>query len=203
MNENLIIVFIRNPELGKVKTRLAKTIGNKSALNIYKFLLNHTEKTIRDIKCHKAIYYSEQIIDNDLWSNDIYKKYEQKGDDLGMRMLNAIQDAFNKNYKKVVIVGSDLFDLKTQYIIKSFNKLETHNIVVGPATDGGYYLLGMKKLHKSIFINKTWGTDTVLTNTIKDLKNENVFLLKPLNDIDTYNDIESNNTLKKLIVKND
>ena len=182
---------------------MAKTIGNESALAIYEFLIALTEKTIRHINCHKAIYYSDNIPDNDIWDNTIYNKYEQKGSDLGLKMFNAFQDSFKKNYKKVVIIGSDLFDLKPQHLLEAFNKLETHDIVLGPATDGGYYLLGMKKLHTNIFLNKTWGTNTVLNDTIQDLKNENVFLLEPINDIDIYDDIKSNNTLKKLIVKND
>ena len=102
MNENLVIVFTRNPELGKVKTRLAKTIGGKAALNIYKFLLNHTETTIRNIDCDKAIYYSVKIRDNDIWDDKIYQKHLQKGEDLGLKMLNAFQNAFKNNYNKVV-----------------------------------------------------------------------------------------------------
>jgi rSAM/selenodomain-associated transferase 1 len=199
--KNLIIVFTRNPELGKVKTRLAKTVGNEFALNIYKFLLNHTEQTIRNIDADKAVYYSVKVRDNDMWNNSIYQKQLQQGDGLGIRMLNAFENAFQNNYKKVVIVGSDLFDLQPKHIEEAFNKLDDNNVVIGPAKDGGYYLLGMKKLYPQVFKNKVWGTETVRENTMQDLQNESVFLLEELNDIDTYDDMKDHSTLKKLIKK--
>lgn len=199
--KNLIIIFTRNPELGKVKTRLAKTIGDESALNIYKFLLDHTKKTIRNINSDKAVYYSVKIRDNDIWDKTIYQKYQQQGEDLGKRMYNAFKDAFSKGYKKVVIVGSDLFDLQPKHIEEAFRKLEKNDVVIGPAKDGGYYLIGMKTLHFQVFTNKDWGTATVFQNTINDLQNESVFLLEALNDIDTYGDMKDNSTLKNIIKK--
>ena len=201
MTKNLIIIFTRNPELGKVKTRLAKTVGDESALNIYKFLLEHTEKIIRSINADKAVYYSVKVRDHDIWSGNIYQKFKQNGEGLGARMLNAFKNAFEAAYDKVVIVGSDLFDLHEKHIKNAFDALDTHDTVIGPAKDGGYYLLGMKTLHDKVFKNKTWGTETVFDDTIQDLKNESVFLLDILNDVDTYDDIKSNQTLKELIVQ--
>ena len=202
MSKNLIIVFTRNPELGKVKTRLAKTIGNQSALNIYNYLLNHTEQTIRNTTCDKAIFYSVKIRENDIWSSNIYNKLQQKGKDLGSRMSNAFKYAFENNYEKVIIIGSDLFDLKPKHISTALNMLDKNDVVIGPAQDGGYYLLGMKKIHSNVFENKNWGTETVLKDTLKDLKHLDVFHLKELNDIDTFEDIRDNQTLKELIAKN-
>ncbi len=199
--EDLIIIFTRNPELGKVKTRLAKSIGNKSALNIYRFLLNHTEQTIRNLDCDKAIYYSVKVRDNDIWNTSIYQKHQQKGDDLGIRMHHAFKGSFSKGYKKVVIVGSDLYDLKAEIINKAFEHLDKNDIVIGPAEDGGYYLLGMKILISKVFQNKDWGTSTVFQNTINDLQSESVFLLEELNDIDVYDDIMDIEELKQLIEK--
>jgi len=201
VSKNLIIIFTRNPELGKVKTRLAKTVGNESALNIYKFLLNHTEQTIKNIEADKAVYYSVKVRKNDIWSNSIYQKHLQKGNDLGVRMLNAFKDAFKNNYKKVIIVGSDLLDLKTKHIEEAFNKLEDNNVIIGPAKDGGYYLLGMKILNSKIFKNKEWGTSTVFQSTLNELQNESVFLLKELNDIDIYDDIKNIEELKLFVKK--
>jgi len=201
MSKNLVMVFTRNPELGKVKTRLAKTIGEQSALNIYKFLLNHTETVIRNIDCDKAIYYSVKVRDNDIWDDSIYSKHLQQGKDLGERMHKAFQDAFSEGYKKVVIVGSDLYDLQPEHIEVAFQKLNSHDVVIGPAEDGGYYLLGMKTIHSQVFTTKEWGTSTVFENTINDLQNESVFLLEELNDIDVYDDIMDIEELKQLIVK--
>jgi uncharacterized protein len=197
--KNLIIIFTRNPELGKVKTRLAKTIGKESALNIYRFLLNNTEKTIRNINCNKAIYYTSEVKHNDIWDETIYQKHLQKGEDLGEKMQNAFKNAFSKDYNKAVIIGSDLFDLQPRHIEDAFNKLDNNDVVIGPAQDGGYYLLGIKKVHSQIFINKKWGASTVFQYTINDLQNENVFLLEELNDIDIYDDIKNIEELKQLI----
>lgn len=198
-NKNLIITFTRNPELGKVKTRLAKTIGEASALAIYIKLLEHTESVLRNIDSDKAVYYSVKIRENDLWNSNIYQKHQQFGDDLGIRMQNAFKAGFDAGYSKIVIVGSDLHDLQPKHITQAFDALDTNDVTIGPAEDGGYYLLGMKTLYKDVFENKNWGTETVFEDTIKNLKNESVFLLEQLNDVDTYEDIENNHTLKALI----
>ncbi|PKG49988.1 TIGR04282 family arsenosugar biosynthesis glycosyltransferase [Olleya sp. 1-3] len=198
-NKNLIITFTRNPELGKVKTRLAKTIGEASALAIYIKLLEHTESVLRNIDSDKAVYYSVKIRENDLWDSNIYQKHQQFGDDLGIRMQYAFKAGFDAGYSKIVIVGSDLHDLQPKHITQAFDALDTNDVTIGPAEDGGYYLLGMKTLYKDVFENKNWGTETVFDDTIKNLKNESVFLLEQLNDVDTYEDIENNHTLKALI----
>lgn len=192
MNKNLLLIFTRNPELGKTKTRLAKTIGDEAALEIYKFLLDHTREVTQNITCDKAVYYSVKIRENDIWNASIYQKYQQKGTDLGIRMHNAFQDAFTNNYEKVLIVGSDLYDLQPNHINDAFEKLNSNDVVIGPAEDGGYYLLGMKKLQASVFQNKDWGTSTVRKDTLNDLQNVSVHLLETLNDIDVFDDIKDN-----------
>ena len=199
MTKNLSIVFVRNPELGKVKTRLAKTIGDKKALNIYILLLKHTESVLQKVSSDKVVYYSEEIQNNDLWSNRCFQKKLQKGNDLGERMQHAFEMAFKEGYEKVVIVGSDLFDLKAVHIENAFKALENHNLAIGPSLDGGYYLLGMKVLHPAVFKNKQWGTDSVLETTLKNLEQENVKLLEALNDIDTFEDLQGHPELLKKI----
>ena len=201
MNKNLVIVFVRNPELGKVKTRLAKTIGDKDALKIYTLLLQHTESVLHKAPSDKVVYYSEEIQNKDLWDDAVYQKKLQKGADLGERMQNAFEDAFKDSYEKVVIVGSDLFDLKPTHIENAFTALENHDVVLGPSLDGGYYLLGMKKMHPAVFKNKQWGTDSVLESTLKNLNQQNVKLLEALNDIDTFEDLEAQPELLKKIKK--
>ncbi|MDA9334682.1 TIGR04282 family arsenosugar biosynthesis glycosyltransferase [Flavobacteriaceae bacterium] len=201
MNKNIIIIFVRNPELGKVKTRLSKTIGKEDALKIYRILLEHTESVLRKISSDKVVYYSEEIQKNDLWDASIYQKKLQKGTDLGARMQMAFETAFKDSYEKVVIVGSDLFDLKPIHIEKAFEALENHDVVLGPSLDGGYYLLGMTKRHPFLFKNKQWGTDSVLESTLKDLKEHNVTLLEALNDIDTFEDLQNQSKLLKKITK--
>ena len=90
----------------------------------------------------------------------------------------------------LTLLGSDLYDLTPEIIQEAFHALETHEVVIGPAKDGGYYLLGMKSIHKQIFQNKNWGTATVLKETLEDLTNKKVFLLEELNDVDVFEDIE-------------
>ena len=189
MNNNLIIVFVRTPELGKVKTRLAKAIGDQAALTIYKLLLKHTSTVLHELSFDKVVYYSEKIENNDFWKASLFEKKLQKGADLGERMQQAFETAFDRGYKKVLIIGSDLFELTSTLIISALEALETYDISIGPSLDGGYYLLGMKELHPAVFKNKKWGTDSVLENTLQDLKQQNVKLLEALNDIDTFEDL--------------
>ena len=201
MTKNLIIVFVRNPELGKVKTRLSKTIGDTDALKLYTILLEHTESVLDKVSSDKVVYYSEKIQSNDLWDDTRYQKKLQNGADLGMRMQNAFEMAFKDSYEKVVIVGSDLFDLNPTHIKNAFTALENHEVVLGPSLDGGYYLLGMKKTHPALFKNKQWGTETVLESTLKNLNQQNVKLLEALNDIDTFEDLKGHPKLLKKIKK--
>ncbi|KAB1158909.1 glycosyltransferase [Tenacibaculum aiptasiae] len=199
MSKNLLLIFTRNPELGKVKTRLAKTIGDESALNIYIFLLNHTKEVTQDLNCDKAVYYSVKVRNNDIWDTSNYQKHQQNGDDLGIRMKNAFQEAFNKNYEKVLIIGSDLYNLKPNHINEAFEKLNSNDVVIGPAEDGGYYLLGMKELHSEVFKNKAWGTSTVRQDTLNDLQNVSVHLLETLNDVDVFDDIKGNPAFEQFL----
>lgn len=200
---NALIIFTRNPELGKCKTRLAKTVGNEAALNIYKYLLEHTANISKDLKADKYVFYSENIKKDDLWKNDIFCKKLQFGHDLGARMENAFLELFQLGYEKTIIIGSDLLDLTTEHITEAFQTLSNHDIVIGPAKDGGYYLLGMKNIHSKIFKNKDWGTSSVLKNTLNDIQNSTFSLLDELNDIDTFEDIKPYKELNKFYTTND
>lgn len=196
MKTNALLIFTRNPQLGKVKTRLAKTIGDEKALEVYNDLLHHTMTETQYLKCDKFVFYDENIELNDIWSINFYEKKLQFGADLGAKMQNAFQHIFDLGYKNCVIIGSDLFDLEATYINLAFEKLEDKEVAIGPAEDGGYYLLGLKKVIPSIFKNKNWGTNTVLKETLKDLKNHTTVLLKTLNDIDTFEDLQKSNYYK-------
>ena len=190
MPKNLLLVFTRNPELGKVKTRLAKTVGNATALKIYIFLLERTRDISVKVSADKAVYYSVKVRENDIWDASIFQKHQQVGEDLGIRMLHAFKNGFKAGYEKVIIIGSDLYDLTSETIENAIIALENNEVVIGPAEDGGYYLLGMNSLEEKIFKNKDWGTETVRKNTLEDLKDKKVFLLGELNDVDIFEDIE-------------
>ncbi|WP_445747638.1 TIGR04282 family arsenosugar biosynthesis glycosyltransferase [Polaribacter sp.] len=190
MNKNCLLIFTRNPELGKVKTRLAKTIGDEKALEIYHFLLDKTKQVTQQIHAEKRVFYDSFIDENDLWNSDDYQKFLQNGTDLGTKMQHAFLEAFQSGFEKVIIIGSDLYDLTPEIISTAFQQLDKNDVVIGPAIDGGYYLLGMKKLHQTIFQNKNWGTESVRKDTLADLKDKKVFLLEELNDVDVFEDIE-------------
>jgi len=191
MNANAIIIFVKNPVLGKAKTRLAKTVGNQRALYIYQRLLARTRQHTQHLDCDKLLFYSQFIDHNDDWPAMHFQKYLQQGGTLGEKMQLAFAQAFNMGYKKVLIIGSDCFSLTPQHINLAFAQLNQHNTVIGPALDGGYYLLGMTKLVPSIFTNKQWSTASVLGDTLQSISQakKSFQLLQYLSDIDHYSDI--------------
>lgn len=197
MSNPLIMVFVRNPELGRVKTRLAKSIGDQAALEIYKILSKHTSKIISEIDSDQLIFYSDKIQDNDIWTATNCKKQIQTKGDLGQKMLAAFQYGFSLGYQKIIIIGSDLYSLRPKHIESAFEQLENYDVVIGPALDGGYYLLGLNFIIPKIFKQKQWSTSSVLKETLSDLKEFNVNLLEPLNDIDTYEDLKKEPQLLK------
>ncbi|WP_299833425.1 TIGR04282 family arsenosugar biosynthesis glycosyltransferase [uncultured Tenacibaculum sp.] len=198
MSKNLLMIFTRNPELGKVKTRLAKSLGDQKALDIYKFLLDKTKEVTQHLSCDKAVFYSVKIRTNDIWDT-AYTKHQQSGEDLGIRMQNAFTEAFENGYEKVAIIGSDLFDLTPDHINEAFEKLDRNDVVIGPAEDGGYYLLASKKVYPEIFQNKAWGTSTVRQETLQDLQKESVHLLPMLNDVDVIEDIQQHPAFQQFL----
>lgn len=189
-SENLLLIFTRNPELGKVKTRLAKDVGEKSALKIYEFLLNHTAAVTKNLAVTREVYYSEAIWEQDVWDNELYSKKLQQGEDLGDRMLQAFKESFKNGYKNIIIIGSDLYELETKDLQSAFHLLEQKEAVIGPALDGGYYLLGMNKLYPEVFKQKAWGTSSVLGATLEDLKGTDLGVLETRNDVDHFSDIK-------------
>lgn len=190
-SDNLILVFVKNILLGKVKTRLAKTKGDVYAFHVYKKLVDYTQKiTESATNCDVRPYFSDIVIQNK-WEK--HQKFVQDGTNLGERMLNAFEQGFKDGYKKIIIVGSDCPQLSTDIIDEAFTALNKKDTVIGPAKDGGYYLLGMKKLHESLFRNKDWSTDQVLPATIADIKllNLSIHELITLSDIDTEEDLKN------------
>jgi uncharacterized protein len=188
---SVLIIFVKNPVLGKVKTRLADALGEANALLIYQKLLQHTCMITSNIFADKYVFYLEYINHNDLWKNDLYKKELQTGNDLGERMMNAFELLFQKGYKEVVIIGSDCYELTEEMIMNAFDLLQQKNVVIGPAKDGGYYLLGMNVFIPQLFTGKRWSTDTVFQETLAEIKSRNysTHQLPVLNDVDTPGDV--------------
>ena len=190
MSKNLLIVFVKNIKLGKVKTRLAKTIGNQGAFEVYKELVQITENATDELTVDKHIYFSDVVIETK-WQND-YKTVQQ-GETLGDRMKNAFHDGFKAGYENVILIGSDLPSLTSSIINKGFNALENNEAVFGPAEDGGYYLVGFSKMKDYVFENKPWSQPNLLEVTKKELQENNASfgLLKTLNDIDNIEDLQN------------
>lgn len=197
--KNCLIIFTRKPEKGKVKTRLAQGVGDDKALKIYTFLLKHTAKITAKVKAHKQVYYTEAIAEKDVWDDRVFEKKVQIVGDLGQKMQQAFEQAFQDGFEKVIIIGSDLYDIDHKLIDKAFAKLDHNDAVIGPATDGGYYLLGTKSIFPEIFKNKPWGTDEVLNLSLKNLKSKQVALLEAKNDIDYKEDLDDFPELKRLL----
>ena len=189
---NLLLIFYKNPELGKVKTRLAATIGNEKALAVYLKLAEHTKNITEGLEADKVVFYSHAVEIKDQWPDEVYQKHAQSGADLGERMLNAFQYGFNNGYTNICIIGTDCLELNRTIIETAFHALEQHDVVLGPAKDGGYYLLGMKKMHADFFINKNWSTQTVMHDTLLNVLQQqaSVYLLPLLSDVDVEEDLK-------------
>lgn len=188
---NVLLIFIKNPEAGKVKTRLAKSIGDLEALQIYKKLLKRTLTVAAQSEVRKQVWYSTFIDKEDEISTDTFEKYLQTGSDLGARMSGAFQQAFKDGADRVVIIGSDCPDLNEDVLEDAFKQLENCDLVIGPSEDGGYYLLGMNRFYGALFNDVEWSTESVLESTI-DRASEiglNIEKLPVLNDIDTVEDL--------------
>ncbi|MEO8822252.1 MAG: TIGR04282 family arsenosugar biosynthesis glycosyltransferase [Ginsengibacter sp.] len=187
-----LLIFAKNAEYGKVKTRLAATIGNEHTLLIYRQLLAHTHSITKELEMDKILFYSGWINEKDEWENQVYHKKLQQGYDLGDKMKNAFKDSFTGEYKKIVIIGTDCYELDAPIISEAFIQLNNADVAIGPAADGGYYLLGMKKFHPEIFDTIEWSTSKVLeqTNSVCERLGLSFFLLPKLSDIDYETDLK-------------
>ena len=189
--EGALILFIRNPEKGKVKTRLAKSVGEEQALEIYKALLDQTRKVSLAVPVRRLLFYSEHISQQDDWASEDFEKFLQQGNDLGERMHHAFLKAL-RLAAKAVIVGSDIAQIKPEIIQDAFIALDDHDYVIGPALDGGYYLLGMKTPSPELFSGIEWSTSTVCEETIAIIHQHGKTCAKvaSLSDIDYAEDWE-------------
>jgi rSAM/selenodomain-associated transferase 1 len=195
MNKELVIVFVKNVKLGKVKTRLAKTIGNQGAFEVYSKLVKITETALQNLNVEKRIYFSDTVVGSK-WKG-LYKTVQQ-GNNLGERMKKAFLEGFRDGYDRIVLIGSDLPDIEAKHIKNGLSVLKDTNMVFGPAEDGGYYLIGMKKMYDLVFDNKPWSQTNLLKETLDELKKNNITFstLETLNDIDTFEDLEASNFYK-------
>jgi hypothetical protein len=198
-----LLFFIKNPEKGKVKTRLASAIGDKKAVKLYKRFLLEMLFTLNRGTFLFYLCYSPESPLSDLkdWLGDQYLYMPQSGENLGERMKNGFAEAISMNFRRVVLIGSDIPDLPLAFIEEAFTSLREKDVVIGPSFDGGYYLIGFKDKTFSAraFEGIHWSTESVFEKTIKVLKQEGltVHTLRPLRDIDTVEDLRIRDLRKK------
>ncbi len=190
--KRLLIIFVKNLQYGKVKTRLASDVGNDKALEIYRQLIAITERAASQINAEKEVWYSDYVAVEDVFDEEAFRKKVQNGENLGARMANAIREAFENGYEQVVIIGSDCPDISEALFETAFRNLEKHNAVIGPSKDGGYYLLGLNVYSDMLFNNISWSTGSVLDETVEKLESAGLSYVKmpELNDIDTLEDLK-------------
>ena len=191
MSQSLLLIFVKNPERGKVKTRLAATVGEERALQVYQQLLERTRAVTQPLSTNKIVYYTPAIQRDDLWSTNYYQKAQQADGDLGERMAQAFEDGFTQGYERICIIGSDCYQLTTAILKDAFAALNAHDLVIGPSTDGGYYLLGMRELHPELFRNKHWSTASVSKDTLATAEQQQLhwYELPTLSDVDKEADL--------------
>ena len=196
MEDGRLLFFVRNPERGEVKTRLAATLGQNVARDLYRCFILDMLSALESTGFHITIcYYPEDALD-DLKRivGEGYAFQTQYGEDLGERMKNGMTDSFAQDFDPVIVIGSDIPDLPLAFIQESFAALQTYDTVIGPALDGGYYLIGFKQesFLAEAFIGIEWGTNMVLTRTLAVLRDNQrtAYLLPPLRDIDALEDLK-------------
>ena len=196
MRNRCLIVFAKYPQPGQVKSRLAKDYDDNFAADLYRaFVLDILERVVKG-NWQLRIYFDppkREIEIKKLFGND-HEYRPQRGADLGARMKNAFDDCFSDGFKSIVLIGSDFPDLPLKIIKDAFAALDSpSDAVIGPATDGGYYLIGFRydKFLPAIFEGLTWSTPLVLEETIRILKANNHIpqLIDKWYDIDTSNDL--------------
>ena len=200
--KSLLIIFVKKPEAGKVKTRLAETVGTENALRVYKALLSHTREVSLAVEVDREVHYATEMDNTDGWSPPAFKRLLQPAGDLGERMKAGFCQGFNAKYSSIIVIGSDCLDLSPKLLREAFFALESKEIVIGPALDGGYYLLGMKSFFPELFENKSWSTERVFQDTLSDVKRLGLtcFQLPVLSDIDREEDL-TGTQLENLIKK--
>lgn len=194
-NEKALIIFMKAPLLGKVKTRMQPDLSPQISLQLYEAMGKDLVNLFAQCSDFDLIiqYTPEDALpEMKAWLGEhlIYKA--QQGTNLGERLHGAFSQTLS-TYQKVCIIGSDLPTLQHRDVLESFAKLDSYDVILGPATDGGYYLIAFKADHPEIFQDVDWGTESVLSQTLRKAGRHHlsVFQLSVEEDIDTFSDLRS------------
>ncbi len=192
-----IIVFARYPEPGRTKTRLIPAIGAEKAAALQRFLAEHVMSVIKTWVARRPVsveirYEGTEETRMTEWLGSGFIYNVQRGADIGEKMHNAFEDAFNEQFEHVIIVGTDLPFLNSEILESALNFLNTYDLVLGPANDGGYYLVGLKAAQSELFRNIPWGTDGVLDRTVHAalLLGMTLAFVQALDDVDRPEDLQ-------------
>lgn len=189
---DILLIFVKNPIPGQVKTRLARTVGDEKAADVYRFLLKKTRQLALDTSmARRWLFYADGVpAEDDIWPTALFEKYAQCPGDLGERMADAFQRAFAAGGKHVIIIGSDCPELTVEILEEAFAALDTCDAIIGPAHDGGYYMLGMNRFIPELFQGIAWSTPAVLGQTFEvfDRLRLDYGIFPTLSDIDTEAD---------------
>jgi uncharacterized protein len=195
-DKKCVVLFIKSPEKGLVKSRLAKDINEDTALALYKHFVLDLLKTLETgMYPLKICFYPPDAFEKvSAWLGVKYSYIPQHGEDLGERMKNAFLEMFSQGFTRVLLLGSDIPDLTRSIIDKAF-ELGHYDAVIGPSFDGGYYLIGLKrnKFSPAIFENMSWGTDRVFRETMVLFRKKRytVHILPEKRDIDRIEDLHA------------
>jgi rSAM/selenodomain-associated transferase 1 len=195
MTRDALILFFKYPERGRVKTRIAASFGDAFAFGLYVSFLKDILAMSDSVKADKIIVTDVHgDVPPDLLDMGTgYRTIRQKGEDIGVRMLNAFLQIFDMGYCRAVLIGGDSPDLPAELIQRSLNSLITHDAVLGKSVDGGYYLIGLKKetCLAEFFRGIQWSTPSVFQETVFKMieSGMSIYLLPEWNDIDDKDDL--------------
>jgi len=169
LKESCVIVFVKYPDPGEVKQRLARQIGSTAAAQLYQSMVKDQLHTLQQTQLPLYLLFTPSHEEENVsqWLGSQYSYIPQQGENLGQRMHHAFTSLFQHGYARVILLGSDIPDVPFEYLTQADHSLALHDVVIGPAVDGGYYLIGFNKhsYHSSVFDDISWGLDTVLSQT--------------------------------------
>ena len=197
----VIQLFAKPPVAGRVKTRLIPDLGQSLATDIYRYCLDYALRLVRETTIDYQIWLSEDSHDS-LFAGESY--YLQQGADLGSRMLSAIQSHLQRETTEasaVILIGSDCLDLTHDHLQQAIDSLYSHDLVLLPTFDGGYALIGCRRIDAKLFADIDWGQNKVLQQTLENARSLNyqVSVLETVRDIDTLQDVNHYAELRSLI----
>lgn len=182
-----LIVFLKAPRPGQVKTRLAQTMGKRAACAAYRTLVDcllDRLEPIKEVELHYAPRDARQTIRP--WLRSRWSARPQSSGNLGRRLDNAFREGFNRGWKRIVVVGADCPWVTPGDIRKAWKALEAHDLVLGPARDGGYWLIGLKRPQPALFRQIPWSSPEVFSTTLARARKGKlrIKILRELTDVD-------------------